>query len=115
MKTSGINVIADSLASIAHSGVIGALVIYSVHDVGAYYGMVEQDSRYYAILASLPLLMPSTPEEAYTMTRSAFQVAEQTGAPVFILSTTAVAQTTTAIHRSEERRVGKESRSRRAT
>src|SRR5213078_888736 len=55
-------------------------------------------SRYYAILASLPLLMPSTPEEAYTMTRSAFQVAEQTGAPVFILSTTAVAQTTTAIH-----------------
>src|SRR5215472_3187464 len=97
MKMSGINVMADSLLSVAHSGVVGALVIYAVDDVGVYYGMVEQDSRYYAMLASLPLLMPSTPEEAYTMTRRAFQVSEQTGAPVFVLSTTAVAQTTTAI------------------
>jgi indolepyruvate ferredoxin oxidoreductase alpha subunit len=97
MKMSGINVMADSLLSIAHSGVIGALVIYAVDDVGAYYGMVEQDSRYYAMLASLPLLMPPTPEDAYTMTRRAFQVSEQIGAPVFILSTTAVAQTITAI------------------
>ncbi len=55
MKMSGVNVMADSLLSIAHSGVTGALVIYTVDDVGAYYGMVEQDSRHYALLASLPL------------------------------------------------------------
>src|SRR5215472_11099410 len=97
MKMSGINVMADSLLSISHSGVVGALVIYAVDDVGAYYGMVEQDSRYYAMLAALPLLMPATPAEAYTMTRRAFQVSELVGAPVFILGTTAVAQTTTAI------------------
>ncbi|HEY4035961.1 MAG TPA: indolepyruvate ferredoxin oxidoreductase subunit alpha [Ktedonobacteraceae bacterium] len=97
MKMSGINVIADSLLSISHSGVTGALVIYAVDDVGVYYGMVEQDSRYYAMLASLPLLMPSTPEEAYTMTLRAFQVSEQIGAPVFVLSTTAVADAITAI------------------
>ena len=97
MKMSGINVMADSLLSVAHSGIVGALVIYAVDDVGVHYGMVEQDSRYYAMLASLPLLMPSTPAEAYTMTHRAFQVSEHTGAPVFVLSTTAVAQTTTAI------------------
>jgi indolepyruvate ferredoxin oxidoreductase, alpha subunit len=97
MKMSGINAMADSLLSVSHSGVVGALVIYAVDDVGVHYGMVEQDSRYYAMLASLPLLMPSTPEEAYTMTHRAFQVSEHTGAPVFVLSTTAVAQTTTAI------------------
>jgi indolepyruvate ferredoxin oxidoreductase alpha subunit len=97
MKMSGINVMADSLLSISHSGVTGALVIYAVDDVGVYYGMVEQDSRYYAMLASIPLLMPSTPEEAYTMTLRAFQVSEQTGAPVFILSTTAVADAIAAI------------------
>lgn len=97
MKMSGINVMADSLLSISHSGVTGALVIYAVDDVGVYYGMVEQDSRYYAMLASIPLLMPSTPEEAYAMTLRAFQVSEQTGAPVFILSTTAVADAITAI------------------
>jgi indolepyruvate ferredoxin oxidoreductase alpha subunit len=97
MKMSGMNVMADSLLSIAHSGVTGALVIYTVDDVGTYYGMVEQDSRHYALLASLPLLMPASPEEAYSMTRLAFTVSEQTGAPVIILSTTAVANAITAM------------------
>jgi len=97
MKMSGVNVMADSLLSIAHSGVTGALVIYAVDDVGAYYGMVEQDSRHYAFLASLPLLMPASPEEAYAMTRLAFIVSEQTGAPVLLLSTTAVANAITAM------------------
>src|SRR5712692_4315116 len=97
MKMSGVNVMADSLLSIAHSGVTGALVIYTVDDVGAYYGMVEQDTRHYALLASLPLLMPASPEEAYAMTRLAFVVSEQTGAPVLILSTTAVANAITAM------------------
>src|SRR5712691_5909336 len=97
MKMSGVNVMADSLLSIAHSGVTGALVIYTVDDVGAYYGMVEQDSRHYALLASLPLLMPASPEEAYAMTHLAFVVSEQTGAPVIILSTTAVANAITAL------------------
>src|SRR6266571_199106 len=97
MKMSGINAMADSLLSIAHSGVTGALVIYAVDDVGTYYGMVEQDSRHYALLASLPMLMPASPEEAYTMTRLAFTVSEQTGAPIFLLSTTAVANAITAM------------------
>ncbi len=97
MKMSGVNVMADSLLSIAHSGVTGALVIYTVDDVGVYYGMVEQDTRYYAQLTSLPLLMPASPEEAYAMTRMAFTVSEQTGAPVFVLSTTAVANAITAM------------------
>lgn len=97
MKMSGVNVMADSLLSIAHSGVVGPLVIYTVDDVGVYYGMVEQDTRYYAQLTSLPLLMPADPEEAYAMTRVAFAVSEQTGAPVFVLATTAVANAITAM------------------
>lgn len=97
MKMSGVNVMADSLLSIAHSGVRGALVIYAVDDVGVYYGMVEQDTRYYAQLASLPMLMPANPEEAYSMTRLAFTLSEQTGAPVFVLATTAVANAITAM------------------
>ena len=97
MKMSGVNVMADSLLSIAHSGVLGAMVIYTVDDVGVYYGMVEQDTRYYAQLTSLPLFMPASPEEAYSMTHLAFQVSEQTGAPVFVLGTTAVANAITAM------------------
>jgi indolepyruvate ferredoxin oxidoreductase alpha subunit len=101
MKMSGVNVMADSLLSVAHSGVHGSLVIYAVDDVGTYYGMVEQDSRYYARLATLPLLMPASPEDAYQMTLHAFRVSEETGAPVFLLSTTAVANAITTL------RVGK--------
>jgi indolepyruvate ferredoxin oxidoreductase, alpha subunit len=97
MKMSGVNVMADSLLSIAHSGVMGALVIYTADDVGTYFGMVEQDTRHYAQLSSLPLLMPASPEEAYSMTRQAFIVSEQTGAPVFILSTTAVSNAITVM------------------
>lgn len=97
MKMSGVNVMADSLLSVAHSGVNGALVIYAVDDVGVYYGMVEQDTRYYAQLTSLPLLMPASPEEAYAMTRIAFEVSAQTGAPVIVLATTAVANAITAM------------------
>jgi indolepyruvate ferredoxin oxidoreductase, alpha subunit len=97
MKMSGINAMADSLLSIAHSGVKGPLVIYAVDDVGTYYGMVEQDSRHYALLSSLPLLMPASPEEAYSMTRLAFSVSKQTGAPIFLLGTTAVANAITAM------------------
>ncbi len=97
MKMSGVNVMADSLLSIAHSGVRGAMVIYTVDDVGVYYGMVEQDTRYYAQLTSLPLLMPASPEEAYSMTRLAFALSEQTGAPIFVLGTTAVANAITVM------------------
>jgi indolepyruvate ferredoxin oxidoreductase, alpha subunit len=109
MKMSGVNVMADSLLSIAHSGVRGALVIYTVDDVGVYYGMVEQDTRYYAQLTSLPLLMPASPEEAYSMTRLAFTLSEQTGAPVFVLGTTAVANAITVmkvgqVEREQEKR-----------
>ncbi len=97
MKMSGINVMADSLLSIAHSGVRGALVIYAVDDVGTYYGMVEQDSRHYARLATLPLLMPANPEDAYVMTLRAFQLSAETGAPVLLLATTAVANAITTL------------------
>ncbi len=97
MKMSGMNVMADSLLSIAHSGVNGALVIYAVDDVGTYYGMVEQDSRAYARLASIPLLMPASPEEAYQLTHLAFTLSATTGAPVLVLSTTAVANAITAM------------------
>jgi indolepyruvate ferredoxin oxidoreductase, alpha subunit len=97
MKMSGINVMADSLLSIVHSGVQGALVIYAVDDVGTYYGMVEQDSRHYAQLAGLPLLMPASPEDAYQQALLAFSLSEQTGAPVLLLATTAVANAITAM------------------
>src|SRR5258708_3688918 len=59
--------------------------------------MVGRDSGHYARLASLPLLMPANPEESYTMTLLAYEVSARTGAPVFLLSTTAVANAITTL------------------
>ena len=65
MKMSGLNVAYDSLISTAHSGVIGGLVIYVADDPGANAGMVEQDSRGFALMSDLPMLDPVSVQDAY--------------------------------------------------
>ncbi|MFC2083142.1 thiamine pyrophosphate-dependent enzyme [Candidatus Bipolaricaulota bacterium] len=91
MKMSGVNVAYDALISIAYSGTNGGLVIYVADDPGVSAGMPEQDSRGFALMSNLPMLEPATPAEAYDLVQTAFDLSEQTGAPVFIRLTTAVA------------------------
>ena len=91
MKMSGVNVAADSLVSIAHSGVDGGMVIYVADDPGVSAGMVEQDSRAYALMADMVILEPSSVKESYEMTKFAFDLSEQIQTPVFVRSVTALA------------------------
>lgn len=92
MKMSGLNVASDSLLSIAASGTKGGLVVYVGDDPNVYYGMVEQDSRLYALMASIPVLEPSSPQEALDYTRRAFALSESTGGVVLLRLTPIVAQ-----------------------
>ncbi len=93
MKMSGLNVASDALLSVATSGTCGGLVVYVGDDPGVYYGMVEQDSRLYARMGFLPMVEPGTPDEARKLVRAAFEVSEQTEAPVLIRGTTTTANT----------------------
>lgn len=93
MKMSGLNVASDAFLSVQYSGANGGLVLYVADDPNVYYGMVEQDSRYYARLATAPMLTPSSPQEALDYTRRAFDLSEQIGRPVMILMTTTLANT----------------------
>jgi len=94
LKMSGLNVASDALLSVATSGTVGGLVVYVGDDPGAYYGMVEQDSRLYARLAFLPMVEPGCePDEARRMTCHAFDVSEAAGTPVLIRGTTTTAYT----------------------
>lgn len=97
MKMSGLNVACDALLSIATSGTVGGLVIYVGDDPGAYYGMVEQDSRLMARLAMLPMVEPGGPQENKDLTREAFEVSEKTGSPVLVRGTTTTAHTGGAV------------------
>jgi len=89
-KMSGVNVAYDALISIAYSGTNGGLVIYVADDPGVSAGMAEQDSRGFARMSHLPMLEPATPAETYDLVRTAFELSEAVGSPVFLRLTTAV-------------------------
>lgn len=105
MKMSGLNVASDSVLSVAASGTVGGLVIYVGDDPNVYYGMVEQDSRYYALLSCAPMLVPANPQELLDFTRYAFELSEQIGGPVFLRSTTVLSNTYSKVTLGEIRRM----------
>jgi len=108
MKMSGLNVAADAFLSVQFSGTVGGLVLYVADDPNVYYGMVEQDSRYYARLASAPMLTPSSPREALDFTRRAFELSEQIERPVMVLGTTILANTSESVTLGEVNTVARE-------
>lgn len=90
MKHVGLNVAADALVSLAYTGVRGSLVIVTADDPGCHSSQNEQDNRGYAHLAHLPMLEPSTPQEALDMSREAFRFSHRTELPVLLRTTTRV-------------------------
>lgn len=88
MKMSGVNVAADSLASVAYSGCTGGLVIFVADDPGVSAGMPEQDSRYYAKSMVVPMLDLASQQECLDYVKLAFEISEKIGGPIFLRSTT---------------------------
>ncbi len=84
MKMVGLNVAADSFMSAAYLGTIGGLVIISCDDPGPHSSQTEQDSRLMARLGKVPVLDPSSPEEAREMIRFAFDLSEEFQVPVLV-------------------------------
>lgn len=84
MKMVGLNVAADSFMSAAYIGNIGGLVIISCDDPGPHSSQTEQDSRLMARLGKVPVLDPSSPEEARAMIKTAFDLSEEFQAPVLV-------------------------------
>ena len=97
MKMSGLNVAYDALVSIAYSGTNAGLVVYVADDPGVSAGMPEQDTRGFALMTDAPMLEPSSVEEAYRLTQTAFELSEAIGGLVFLRLTTAVALTHVAL------------------
>lgn len=87
MKQVGLNVASDSLMSSAYTGVIGGLVIISCDDPGPHSSQTEQDSRLFGIFAKVPVLDPSTPQEAKEMVKEAFELSETFQIPVLLRPT----------------------------
>jgi len=90
MKQVGLNVAADSLMSAAYIGVRGGFVIISADDPGPKSSQTEQDSRFQAFFAKIPVFDPSSPLEAKKMISRAFDLSEKYAIPVLIRPTTRV-------------------------
>jgi indolepyruvate ferredoxin oxidoreductase alpha subunit len=90
MKHVGLNVAADPLMTLAYVGVTGGLVILTADDPAMFSSQNEQDNRYYAKLAGLPMLEPSSVAEAKEMTTRAFEISETLKTPVLLRTTTRI-------------------------
>jgi len=89
MKSLGLNVASDFLLNVNLSGTgKGGLVIVVCDDPRGHSSSNEQDSRFYAKAAQIPLLEPSTYQEAKDVTRYAFKISQQFEVPVVVRSTT---------------------------
>lgn len=91
MKHVGMNVCADAFVNSAITGVNGGLVVVAADDPSMHSSQNEQDSRFYAKFALIPCFEPSNQQEAYDMTRQAFDLSEQLRVPVLMRVTTRMA------------------------
>lgn len=104
MKHVGLNVAADPFMNSAITGVNGGLVVVVADDPGMHSSQNEQDSRYFAQFAQIFCFEPSNHQEAYDMTRTAFDISEKVGLPVMIRMVTRLAHSRSRIQPGEERR-----------
>ena len=91
MKHVGLNVAADPLFTAAYTGVTGALVVVSADDPSLHSSQNEQDNRWYARAAKVPMLEPSNSQEAKDFVLAAVELSESFDTPVLLRITTRVA------------------------
>ena len=84
MKHVGLNVAADPFFTVAYTGVTGGMVMAVADDPGMASSQNEQDSRNYARAAGVPMLEPADSQEAYEMTKLAFEISEKWNQPVIL-------------------------------
>ncbi|MGC8496530.1 MAG: indolepyruvate ferredoxin oxidoreductase subunit alpha [Thermoplasmata archaeon] len=90
MKHVGLNVASDFMMTTAYIGARGGLVIITGDDPSMHSSQNEQDNRHYAELAHLPLIEPSSPQEALDYLKEAFEISESLKLPVLFRTTTRV-------------------------
>jgi indolepyruvate ferredoxin oxidoreductase alpha subunit len=100
MKHVGLNVAADPFMNAAITGVNGGMVIAVADDPSMHSSQNEQDSRYFARFAMIPVLEPSSQQEAYDMAYGAFDLSERYLVPVMIRLTTRLAHSRSGVKRS---------------
>ncbi|MBO4578464.1 MAG: indolepyruvate ferredoxin oxidoreductase, partial [Paludibacteraceae bacterium] len=108
MKHVGMNVCADAFVNSAITGVNGGLVVVAADDPSMHSSQNEQDSRFYAKFALIPCFEPSNQQEAYDMTRQAFELSEKLRVPILLRVTTRMAHSRAMVETTDAPQVQNE-------
>ncbi|MDP8241344.1 MAG: indolepyruvate ferredoxin oxidoreductase subunit alpha [Candidatus Hatepunaea meridiana] len=90
MKHVGVNVAMDPLMTFAYTGTIAGFVLISADDPEMHSSQNEQDNRYLARFAKIPMLEPSDSQEAHDFFKLAIQISEEFETPVMLRITTRI-------------------------
>ena len=101
MKHVGMNVAADPFVNSAITGVNGGIVVLVADDPSMHSSQNEQDTRFYAKFALVPLFEPSSQQEAYDMMAYAFDYTETMGTPVLMRVVTRMAHSRAVVEVGE--------------
>lgn len=91
MKHVGLNVAADPFVNAAMTGANGGMLVVAADDPSMHSSQNEQDSRFYGQFAMIPVLEPSSQQEAYDMAAYGFKLSEEYGIPVMVRMVTRLA------------------------
>jgi indolepyruvate ferredoxin oxidoreductase alpha subunit len=102
MKHVGLNVAADPFMTMSYTGINGGLVLITADDPGMYSSQNEQDNRFYARFAQVPMLEPGDSQEARDYLVKAYPISEQFDTPVMVRLTTRLSHTRTVVILGEQ-------------
>ena len=91
MKHVGLNVASDSFMTTAYVGTRAGFVVLTADDPSTHSSQNEQDNRYYARLANMPMVEPSDPQETKDFMVAAYDLSEKLSLPVLFRTVTRVA------------------------
>jgi len=103
MKQVGLNVASDPFMAASVTGIQAGLVVANADDPGIHSSQCEQDNRFYAPFAKVPMLEPSDSQEAYDLMAYAFDISEKFDTPVLVRTTTRIAHAKSAVNVSGKR------------
>jgi len=101
MKHVGLNVAADPFMTMSYTGVTGGLVLISADDPQLHSSQNEQDNRFYARFARVPMLEPSDSQEAKDFVGRALEISERFDTPVILRTTTRISHSRSPVSISD--------------
>jgi indolepyruvate ferredoxin oxidoreductase alpha subunit len=97
MKGVGVNVASEPIQAFTYMGTVGGFVLITADDPSMNSSHNEQDNRYFARQAYLPIFEPADSSEAKEVARRAILLSEQWRQPVMLRTTTVIGHSSSPV------------------